>query len=542
MQPQISQPIPSAFYYKTGITNPTFSKGYDVFFEETSNINFNNLFEFLKLLPLDFFAIKKLSHKTNIKEKPINIDLFALGIKIFKIKIFDMFAKIKILDLCNLITINSFQISMKLYKNYLIFHHDFNTIQNLKQITPRFHANHPYIKILKLIYKYSSLQVIKPFIEQQVFCSKTRSNHENKNKFHNTDDIIDTIGGNFQISFFTRDITNKCLFFQNKPIQHLIWVAPWAHGFLKTHTYFQIDASFKALYPYVYFIPLLIINNAAIPLGISLGPSERSTLFSNFFMFVKKLYNDFDISNYAFLSDQGKAIEKFVEGYGIKHNHNLCFRQILESLGSGSPVAVLARRLLFKCTMQDYEAALPQTLCDLLCLKNNNMITDQQIEKFLKIFNFQFENGEIVQLSNTTYINSLWYRVPYGISTCSNHLERLHRTLNFLTTKEKNIHQRLYIILQELFNYFYNFPKKSRTQAKKMLKHMLKASKNPNNCIIQKENCQCGWSEIFSIRYGIENFPCIHNISFKANELNIIDLPNINPEEIDQSNGVYFEE
>ena len=41
MQPQISQPIPSAFYYKTGITNPTFSKGYDVFFEETSNINFN---------------------------------------------------------------------------------------------------------------------------------------------------------------------------------------------------------------------------------------------------------------------------------------------------------------------------------------------------------------------------------------------------------------------------------------------------------------------------------------------------------------------
>ena len=77
--------------------------------------------------------------------------------------------------------------------------------------------------------------------------------------------------------------------------------------FSKPSGYFQIDASFKAIKPYVYFISLLIQNNAPIPIGISIGPSEHFYLFNLFFEFLSEIYPSIKIKDFHILSDEGKA-------------------------------------------------------------------------------------------------------------------------------------------------------------------------------------------------------------------------------------------
>ena len=98
------------------------------------------------------------------------------------------------------------------------------------------------------------------------------------------------------------------IYFNGKPVQTLCWIAEWAFdSFSFSRKYLQLDASFYALQPYVFCVPLLIINNASLPLGIIIGPSEHQNLFSEFFDLINKsTILPFDCL--GILSDEGKSI------------------------------------------------------------------------------------------------------------------------------------------------------------------------------------------------------------------------------------------
>ena len=125
----------------------------------------------------------------------------------------------------------------------------------------------------------------------------------------------------------------------------------------------------------------MFIGNALVPLGISIGPSEKSDFYFIFFKFLKTIYNSFNISEYYFLSDIGKSNKKFIKENNIENNHFLCFRHLIESIGAHTSGAILVRRLLYQATVDEYEATIPQVCNNLINMTKINMINDKQLKK-----------------------------------------------------------------------------------------------------------------------------------------------------------------
>lgn len=151
--------------------------------------------------------------------------------------------------------------------------------------------------------------------------TKLRELNASKRNTHNLNEFINSQKGVFRIRLFTDNLKIKDLLTLNgKEVQTFCWIAEWTFNLVKPinrHLYLQIDASFYSLYPYVYCIPLLIIDNASLPLGLVMGPSEHKNLFFEFFDLLKNIDNDSQLKNIPILSDEGKAIQSFV-------NENQC--------------------------------------------------------------------------------------------------------------------------------------------------------------------------------------------------------------------------
>ena len=203
----------------------------------------------------------------------------------------------------------------------------------------------------------------------------------------------------------------------------------------------------------------------------------------------------------------------------------LCYRHLIEKVGAHTPIGAITRRLLFIQSLDRYEDSLPQPLSDVNTLIANKMVSESAINKFIEIFGFEFKNGMVLQGESTNHKNALWMRSPFGVSTCSNHVERLHLSLNNATKNFKSKVMRLNQILIKLTKYYDNYSKRSRRQARELYSHLKEVENNPNNEIVQTKNCNCGWSEIYTCRFGIE-FPCIHKVLEKEYIFPDIERPN----------------
>ena len=302
------------------------------------------------------------------------------------------------------------------------------------------------------------------------------------------------------------------------PVQSLTWIAEWAFSCIHTvgHKYFQVDASFYALSPYVYFIPLLIIDNASLPLGISIGPSEHQNLFLDFFEFIEKNDFSFHLNSYKILSDGGNAIRSFADTK--KCQQFFCYRHLLENVGSNSALGVVTRRLLFQPSQEHYISELNQSISDANCFLKNNLVNPTQLKKFINIFNFALSSDNLIQVREFDHPHGLWKRANFGISTCSNHIERLHRTLNQKVSLNQSILSRLSIVFSELHEYYIHFEENSRRQALYVYKKLQKNAEKNNyyelDNYYELKACpfDCKWGEIYSHRFGIDNFPCTHHI------------------------------
>lgn len=117
--------------------------------------------------------------------------------------------------------------------------------------------------------------------------------------------------------------------------------------------------------------------------------------------------------------------------------------------------------------------------------------------------------------------------MPFGISTCSNHIERIHRTLNLKTSTFRSLSKRFAETINTINSYYNNYSVNSRRQVKKTLSKMEAEAKKFN--YNKKITCDCGWEEIYTYRYGINNFPCIHTVLAKIKNIEIknIDIPTI---------------
>ena len=164
------------------------------------------------------------------------------------------------------------------------------------------------------------------------------------------------------------------------------------------------------------------------------------------------------MENLIILSDEGKAILKFA--IHINAIHFLCYRHLIEKMGAFTPIAGVTRRLLFIQSLKLYEDALLQALSDVNALIQNKLVSEAAVNKFIKIFGFELKDNVIYKGEATNHKNGLWVRSPFGVSTCSNHIERLHRTLNKATKGIRPKVNRLNQIFLKLTKYYDNFSKK----------------------------------------------------------------------------------
>lgn len=510
----IHQLIYKDLYYISGNlpnANPSKAQRLISEFSEKSDIDFDQTISFLKILPIEFISSKSKARLSDMDKSPriIKISCSECSVLIMKVTIFSNYSEIKYIHSCKHISVRTEKIKEYNYKNNLEFLYSFQSYNSVFVIGKNFNNNYPLYVIGKVIYNATNQLNLKSMLEQLIFSKRTLLRHSDKEVGSSLDEILHKFNGHIKIGCFNDKYQNFPFIYNGKSVQFILWIAPWAIGFLNNNGYFQIDASFKALKPYVYCIPLLIQNNCSIPLGISIGPSENYLLFNLFFEYLHDIYTNFDLKKYHILSDEGLAIAKFVEIN--EASQFLCYRHLIESVGSCSPIGAITKRLLFMPTLVEFETALPQALSDVNELIKNNMVTKKGLLKFIKIFELSLNNDQIVIQSNgSIYKNGLWWRSPFGISTCSNHIERLHLTMNNATKSIRNLSKRLNIVITELYKCYNNYSINSRRQVYDVINKLLEISnRNPD---LSKDNCHCSWKHIYENRFGIPNFPCVHTV------------------------------
>jgi hypothetical protein len=157
---------------------------------------------------------------------------------------------------------------------------------------------------------------------------------------------------------------------------------------------------------------------------------------------------------------------------------------------------------------------LGQAISDLNELYLKGHISPTQVAKLCNLFNFQFANEKFSSLSdNHNFEQALWNRAAFGISTCSNHSERINRTCNEKTANLQNLIECLSKIISVLTKKLSKTKESPNRQAKEQYDYLKKLAETQNIEQSQVGNCQkCQWGFIYSKRYGIQNFPCKHTV------------------------------
>jgi hypothetical protein len=259
----------------------------------------------------------------------------------------------------------------------------------------------------------------------------------------------------------------------------LTYIHPKAIFLVENAHYFELDSSFSALEPYVYSIPLAIINNNALPLGIQLSPTESSEHYQTFFQHLEQIIGIEGVfKQKIWLSDQGSGIKKFVvDNAGM---HFLCFRHLVEAIGSSTFAALIASRLLFTTGPEEYKIELTQALEDmnLMIEEGEPSFSEKQQKQLCNLFELQkIDNTISTQNSGEpNYFQSRWNRSRFRVTTCSNHSERLHRECKDKTIHHTSVLQNLDIVLKVLDDKFHVVTEDPNRQAKCQFSKLKKAA------------------------------------------------------------------
>jgi ankyrin repeat protein len=343
-------------------------------------------------------------------------------------------------------------------------------------------------------------------------------------------DLVTTHVQSFEhfISTLHGDIRIECLPLgsdgaQSYPLQYhggavvtLAWIAPWASAVLMSGEvlYLELDASFYALRPYAYVIPFAVIANYGIPLGLIMTPTERQESYEIFYQGVVRVGVDSAVLDaLPILSDEGTGLGAYARAHSLIQY--FCFRHRLALLGSGTFVALLARRLFFCGTETEYRHLKAVTIIDFEVARREGAITAEGVHQFCRFFGLQFEpDGHCIELPEDPFVSqALWSgRGSAGVATCSNHSEGSHGRFNGKTSGRLSLVRRLAVVIQMITSKVEKFsPEALNRSARKTfqaLEHW--ASKNPGEAC--ETPCRCGWDHIYACRYQLENFPCRHTI------------------------------
>jgi hypothetical protein len=331
-----------------------------------------------------------------------------------------------------------------------------------------------------------------------------------------------------------------------KRICAFAWVPQWGVSAAENAGYFQLDASFYGTRPYCYCVVQALIHNEAVPVALVVGPTEKHYLYEVAYECLEKAGVSREMLNKPVLSDQGSGLRAFCKSRGIEQF--FCHRHLIEKFGSSSLCGELVAQALFCKTKQEFEAYLEQAVSDIARAIESEVITEAAGKELLKFLGYKDGNSNNDPIA---FEHGMWNRAGLGISTCSNHAERFHRSVNSVTIL-KDPSERLRGIRQCMNDRFIQYDgrkkdgKGPRRQAKEELQKLRKKAERllPGE---KSEKCQNAKCEercaTFAKRFGLDSFPCKHtfehiclddkgNFKFKFDRLPIIQV-NIDLNEVE---------
>lgn len=327
---------------------------------------------------------------------------------------------------------------------------------------------------------------------------------------------------------------------KEKYIQSFTFIANWAYSVINESSIFEFDASFKAVSPYVYSIPLVIINNESIPIGFTIGVSENSILYQTFWDFLKESVCVIDYNNICALSDNHSCLQKFFVDNNIRNY--LCFRHFQENFGTNSILGILVNNLLFSYSLDEFEIELNYIVSIISNYLKRNNIEQSHLRRFADYTGVYFKKindntVEIERVNNNLFPKlSLWSRE--GVPTCTNHIESLHSKVNSRVHGMHGLLPGMKAIFDSIINRIEILPLKNGRNFHNQLKTI--KEKALFNETYETEKCQCMEKFVLSCRYGVD-FPCHHEYFYRKNN-NLIPSPQPLPNIIkDGKKGIFIE-
>jgi hypothetical protein len=210
----------------------------------------------------------------------------------------------------------------------------------------------------------------------------------------------------------------------------------------------ELDASFHALRPYAYCVPLAVIANESFPLGAIVGVSESYELYNRFFeAMIRSGLGQEGLTSKPVLSDYHSALVSVCSD----RRHFFCFRHLIEKAGSGSFLAQIVRRLAFSSTPGEFMEHIEQTIADIQELVAIGEFQSKQLKLISKTFGLDMSPGCDVHLNPEQRLpQAIWTRAHYGVATCSNHIEGFHRAVNAATKGISLVTRRLSILIDSI--------------------------------------------------------------------------------------------
>jgi hypothetical protein len=192
---------------------------------------------------------------------------------------------------------------------------------------------------------------------------------------------------------------------------------------------------------------------------------------------------------------------------------------------------MLARRLLFTATEGEYERLAVLTFEEFEDVVGKQLPTRNGIQVFCRIFGLAIDDQNHVSVVDRDCFRkqALWGgRFPNGVAACTNHVEGLHARLNDQTQLRHILPRKFALLVELLRKKAKKFDGAVFQAAKKKLAELTKTNRE----IPEQPTCDCGWSEIYSKRYEIANFPCSHTCG-----RHLVSIPPIEPIDMDWKYG-----
>jgi hypothetical protein len=260
-----------------------------------------------------------------------------------------------------------------------------------------------------------------------------------------------------------------------------------------------------------------VTANVGTPLGIVVGQSETAEIYG---MFAQVLFEQGTprdgFTGLPLLSDEGSALASYARSRGQKQF--FCYRHIIESLGAGTFVALLARRLMFTKTRPQFDKLIPQTMSDFALGVRLQIISAAGAQKFAKVFGLHWPSGHgpdpdptvVPFLDETFAAQALWgERGRLGVATCTNHVEGLHGRLNHAADDHLALWRKLATITEILKKGAKKWEKKISRSQKAALQELITRSNKQEVRHVVCPVAECDHGYIMSQRYAMVA-PCVH--------------------------------